>query len=168
MTARQFELAEGVNQIELRLQGIGAVQALRAHFQVAAVGLARRIAQRVAVVARHQAEARFDPALEHGPFATVGIETPAADDPDVVGLGPVFSVAALFATQAHLLGLLKPEMDGQVIAKDLGPRFRRGGLKAPEEILVQFGHAIEQQCRRVFLEGQAAEHDSRQVAAIDR
>ena len=42
------------------------------------------------------------------------------------------------------------------------------GIEPAKQVGVQFGHAVQMQGRRMVLEGQAAEYDGRNVAAIDR
>ena len=152
----------------MRLQRAGSIQAMRAHFKVAAVGFAGVVAQGLPVVARWQTETRLDPALEHGAFAAVGIKTPAANHADVIGLGAVFPVATEACSQPHLFRPFKAKVHRQVIGEDGGQRFGRGGVQAFEEVAMQFGDAVEQQRNRIFLVGQATQHHGRQIAAIDR
>jgi len=161
----EFVLAVGVEQVELGFQRIGAVESGRAGLQVAQVGRRAEVAQRFAVEARQQAEARLDPALEHRALAAVGVEAPAAQRAQPVGLGPFLRLVV----EAGILQMVEAEMRRFIVAEQARPF--RGivfAIEQREQVGVEFGDAVECQRRRMALEGQAAEDHRGQVAAVDR
>jgi hypothetical protein len=163
---RQFVLAVGIQQVELRLQGVGAAQALRATLHVALPGAAARFAQRFAVMARAEAEARLDPALQHRRLAAFGVEGPAAHDAQVGGAG---ARAGLAGGEPGVFRLLQAKVVLHVADETRGALGGLGDVveQRPQR-LVQVGDAVDLQRRRVPLVGQAAEDRRRQVAAVDR
>ena len=78
MAAAKLVLAEGVDEIELRVDGIAACHALHAIGGKGELPLGVLRRDLAAMEGRAQADAAFDPRLEHGPFDGIGINTPAA------------------------------------------------------------------------------------------
>ena len=167
VTPCQFVLAVAVQHVQLRLQGIGVVKAVRARRQVDLVVGAAEVAQRSPMVARQQAEARFHPALQYRGLAAVRIEHPAAQHVQVVGL---FALQTLrIALQSGLVRVIEKEGCAHEVLE---------GMRAParipyviqqfEEMPMHGAHAVQFQGGGVLLKGQAAEDLRRQVAAVDR
>ena len=162
----QLVLAIGVKQIELAFERVGAVEPRRAHCDIALPGRTAGFAQRFAVMAWQQAETGLDPALEHGGFASVGIEGPAAHHAQVSGLG---ALPGVMGGQARLCWLLQAEVGCHVADKTLRPFIDiLDVVEQIEQGTVQGGDAVDgKRCWRP-LEGQAAENCRGQIAAVDR
>src|SRR6185369_2958166 len=113
----QLELAVFVEDIQLRLDGVGAGAPLHDIHGEIEIGLAVDAGNTGAMIAGGDAHAALDPALENRPFDRVGIHHPAAQEAQVTVLD------ALSCAVGLILPMVQLELDRHEVIEDQGTLF---------------------------------------------